>query len=171
MSIIVWNKHYLWTTSLSLERTLLTPKNLLRIVNSQYDPLGPAAPITVRLRIAFRNMFRSIPNLEWDTPLPKEHQHCWLDLVQLVVNWQGITFDRSLKPSNSKAPCQLICFLTGQMMLLWQRYILDGNWLTSYLCVSAMCKTMCDCIQKNFNTMIRAKWCCPCFKTSSLLCH
>ena len=54
---------------LTFDRTLLTSRNLLRIVNSQYDPLGLAAPVTVRLRIAFRNVFRSIPNLEWDTPL------------------------------------------------------------------------------------------------------
>ena len=54
---------------LTFDRTLLTSRNLLRIVKSQYDPLGLAAPVTVRLRIAFRNVFRSIPNLEWDTPL------------------------------------------------------------------------------------------------------
>jgi hypothetical protein len=37
----------------TFERDLLTPRKLLRIVNSKGDPLGLVAPITIRLRIAF----------------------------------------------------------------------------------------------------------------------
>ena len=44
----------------TFDRNLITPRNLLRIVNSLYDPLGLVAPITIRLRIAFRDVFKSL---------------------------------------------------------------------------------------------------------------
>ena len=71
------------------------------------------APITIRLRITFRNVFRSVVNLNWDTPLPNDHQSGWLDLIRMLVNAEGITFNRSLKPANTVAACQLICYFDG----------------------------------------------------------
>ena len=87
----------------TFERDFLTPRNLLRIVNSLYDPLGLVPPITIRLPIAFRNVFRSVVNLNWDTPLPNDHQNGWLDLIMMLVNAEGIKFNRSLKPANTVA--------------------------------------------------------------------
>ena len=40
-----------------LDTNLLTPRNLLRIVNGIYDPLGLVAFITTRLRTAFCDLF------------------------------------------------------------------------------------------------------------------
>ena len=97
----------------TFERDLLTPRYLLRIVSSLYEPLGLVAPITIRLRITFRNVFRSVVNLNWDTPLPNDHQSGWLDLIRMLVNAEGITFNRSLKPANTVAACQLICYFDG----------------------------------------------------------
>ena len=53
------------------DRNLLTPRNLLRIANSLYDPLGLVAPVTIKLCIALRYVFRSALNLDWDTPILK----------------------------------------------------------------------------------------------------
>ena len=46
---------------LAIGRDLLTPKNLPRI--------------TKRLHIVFINIFRSVVYLNWDIPLPKDHQN------------------------------------------------------------------------------------------------
>ena len=98
----------------TFDRNLLTPRNLLRIVNSLYDPLGLVAPVTIKLRIAFRDVFRSTLNLNWDTPIPKgKDQNCWLDLIRMLIDSPEITFNRCVKPSQAVGPCQLICFFDG----------------------------------------------------------
>ena len=44
----------------------------LSVMNSMYDPLGLSAPVTVRFKVAFRDLFRPGLNLTWDDPIP----HC-----------------------------------------------------------------------------------------------
>ena len=48
----------------SFDKSLITPRNLLSVVNSIYDPLGLVAPLTIKLRIAFRDLFRLDPPLQ-----------------------------------------------------------------------------------------------------------
>ena len=124
----------------NFDRNLLTPRNLLRIVNGLYDPLGLVAPITIRLRIAFRDVFRSTSNLNWDTPLSDgREQDCWLNLIRMLIDAQVVTFKRSVKPSNVVGLCQLICFFDGSddafaaaIYIRWQ--LDDGSFDVSLLC-------------------------------------
>ena len=90
---------------------LLTPRNLLSVVNGVYDPLGLVAPITIRLRAAFRDLFRSGSAIEWDTPLPPgPSQTLWLSLIQMLVCAGKITFHRNTKPHNAVGKSRLISF-------------------------------------------------------------
>ena len=74
----------------TLDTNLLTPRNLLEIVNGIYDPLGLVAPITTRLRSAFRDLFRNGSSIEWDVPLsPGPTQKLWLDLIHMLVSWKN----------------------------------------------------------------------------------
>ena len=61
---------------LSIDTNLFTPRNLLSVVNGVYDPLGLVAPITIRLRAAFRDLFRSDSAIERDTPLLVQVKRC-----------------------------------------------------------------------------------------------
>ncbi len=97
----------------NFDKDLLTPSNLLGIINRIYDPLGLVAPITILLRIAFHYLFHSDSPLEWDKPIPPGDRYRWLDLIHLLINAEPITFRRCLKPSNVVGGCQLICYFDG----------------------------------------------------------
>ena len=53
----------------TLDRNFLISFNVLKVVNDIYDALALISPITIRLRIAFRNIFTINKNLDWDDPL------------------------------------------------------------------------------------------------------
>ena len=125
---------------LSIDTTLLTPRNLLSVVNGVYDPLGLVAPITIRLRAAFRDLFRSGSAIEWDTPLPPgPSQTLWLSLIQMLVCAGTITFHRNTKPRNAVGKSQLISFFDGSDVAfaatIYIRWTLaDGSVQVSLLC-------------------------------------
>ena len=125
---------------LTFDKNLLTPRNLLGIINRIYDPLGLVAPITIRLRIAFRHLFNSYPSIEWDTPLPPgPDRYRWLDLIHLLVHSKPITFKRCIKPFNAVGGCQLICYFDGSddafaavIYIRWE--LADGSVYVTLLC-------------------------------------
>ena len=85
----------------------------LSVNNNIYDPLGLLAPVTVRFKIAFRDLFRTGLNLSWDDLIPQEDQEHWRVLLQMVLAAEPINFRRSTKPPNAIGNCQLICFFDG----------------------------------------------------------
>ena len=97
-----------------LDENLLTPRNLLGVVNGIYDPLGLVAPITTRLRVLFRNVFQSESSIDWDATIIDEKSRClWMELIQLLVSAGKVTFQRSIKPKVVVGSCQIICFFDG----------------------------------------------------------
>ena len=121
------------------DRSLLTPRNLLRVVNSLYDPLGLVAPIAIRLRIAFRDLFKLNQGLDWDAPLAAgRQQNCWLNIFKMLVEAPAITFMRCYKPSNAVGRSHLICFFDGSddafAAVIYIRWKLeDGSIITNFL--------------------------------------
>ena len=98
----------------TFDKSLLTTRNLLGIVNGVYDPLGLVAPITTRLRVAFRDLFQIESPMKWDDPIPPGPcQNLWLELIHLLVHAGKVTFPRATKPANAVGKCQLICFFDG----------------------------------------------------------
>ena len=98
----------------TFDRDLLTPSNLIHIINKIYDPMGLGALITISLRIAFRHVFKAHPEIGWDVPLPPgPDRNKWLKLIHLLLHSKPITFQRCIKPANTVAACQLICFFDG----------------------------------------------------------
>ena len=124
----------------SFNKDLLTPRNLLRLINSVYDPLGLIAPITIRLRLGFRNLFASTESISWDAPLmPGPDQDCWLSLIQMLIHSDRITFRRCTQPADAIGSGQLICFFDGSneafatvIYVRWQ--LTDGTVDVSLLC-------------------------------------
>ena len=98
----------------TFDKNLLNARNLLGIVNGVYDPLGLVAPITARLRVAFRNLFHNESPFKWDDPIPPGAiQDLWMDLICILVNAEKVTFPRATKPVNAVGECQLICYFDG----------------------------------------------------------
>ena len=52
-----------------------TRRGVLSIVNSVFDPLGLAAPVTIRGRLLLRELSSGVQ--DWDTPLPNEKISTW----------------------------------------------------------------------------------------------
>ena len=80
------------TTDLRLPALLLTLRQCLSILNSIYDPLGLLAPLTICLKVAFRNLFLSGLNLKWDDPIPAEDDNIWMRLIQMLNEAEKISF-------------------------------------------------------------------------------
>ena len=146
VSLVTKDKSYITVTPenfSTFDRDLLTARNLLRIINSIYDPLCIVIPITIKLRIAFRNVFRSHESIQWDTPLPTGPDlFRWIDLIHLLINSDDITFNRCVKPSNTKGACQLVCFFDGSddafAAAIYIRWELDDDSVhVSLLCAKA----------------------------------
>ena len=69
-----------FTFKVSLEKRPFTRRGVLSVLNSLYDPLGLAAPVTVRGKLLLRSMMANLSNLHpesWDEPLPEEQRLAW----------------------------------------------------------------------------------------------
>ena len=127
----------------SIDHQLLTPRNLLSIVNGIYDPLGLIAPISIKLRVAFRALFQEDSPIEWDTPISSEAtRSTWLSLIQLLSTGDEPSFGRSLKPLNTVGQCQLVCFFDGSDVAfaatVYIRWTLDdGSVHVSLVCAKS----------------------------------
>ena len=124
----------------TLDHNLLTPRNLLRVVNGMYDPLGLISPITIRLRIAFRNVFNINKNLNWDTPLAAgRQQDCWLNLFKMLTEAPPVTLKRCFRPITAVGSCNLVCYFDGSddafAGVMYIRWMLeDGSVRVNLLC-------------------------------------
>ena len=101
------------TPHVALLHSRLTLRQVLSILNSIYDPLGLIAPLTIRLKIAFRDLFRSELNLKWDDLIAAENHNSWIQLIQILTEGKAISFPRATKPEQAVGKPQLICFFDG----------------------------------------------------------
>ena len=92
---------------------ILTMRLLLRIINGIYDALGLASPFTIRLKVAFRDLFGLDPPLTWDDIVPQAQQELWRKLLLIMLYTKEVQFSRPTKPSDSVGKCQLICYFDG----------------------------------------------------------
>ena len=124
----------------TFDQSLLTPSNLLHIINKMYDPIGLIAPITIKLRIAFRSVFKYHPSIEWNSPLPAgPAKDLWLDIILLLAQSDPLTFKRCIHPSNAVGACDLISFFDGSddafAAVIYARWELsDGTVSVTLLC-------------------------------------
>ena len=138
-SITMINKHNLD----KLDHGQLTPRNLLRIVNSLYDPLGLCAPIAIRLRIAFRDLFKLSKSLDWDALIADgKQQGLWVKLIRTLVESPSVTFMRCFRPAATVGGCHLVCYFDGSddafAAVIYIRWVLeDGSIFTNIVCSKA----------------------------------
>ena len=91
--------------------TILTMRLALGVANSQYDPLGVASPINIRLKVALREMHRR--KLDWDEPLPLDLQELFVDLIIMLVEAGEVKFDRCVRPTKTVGRSSLLVFWDG----------------------------------------------------------
>ena len=76
-----------------LERKKPTQRNLLHTSSSLFDPIGFAAPVTIRLRILQQNIWRK--GLKWDDQITKADLTELFDLLQETDNLQPLHVPRN----------------------------------------------------------------------------
>lgn len=52
-----------------------TPRGILSVINSLYDPLGLVAPVTIRGKMILRKIVTD--SSDWDSPLPEQYRSEW----------------------------------------------------------------------------------------------
>jgi len=81
-----------------------TRRGMLSTVNSLYDPLGFASPITVQGKALVRDV--SSEQYEWDTPLPLEKETWTNSLTEL----EQVCIQRAYIPVSMSCKCTELCF-------------------------------------------------------------
>ena len=93
--------------------TTLTMRKLLSIMNGIFDPLGLTTPFTTRLSVAFQDLFRVKPPLNWDDIIPQDSQKVWKEIIIMMSETKEVSFPRATKPHNAVGKSQLICYFDG----------------------------------------------------------
>ena len=91
----------------------LTKRIILSQVNSVYDPLGLASPLTVRTKILMRRLWINHPKLEWDDPIPEEDHQNWAYFFQDLSEMEKIKVNRCTKPKEATGNPILVIFSDG----------------------------------------------------------
>ncbi|XP_004521657.1 uncharacterized protein LOC101451129 [Ceratitis capitata] len=102
---LVWNTaddHFTFAINLKERPATLTKRAFLSDVSTLFDPLGLLAPVTIRSKIWFQEIWRS--GVDWDDLVPDdisaqwlEHRSGLLQLTKLKVNrWLGSGVDGSI---------------------------------------------------------------------------
>ena len=68
----------------------ITKRIILSQINRVYDPLGLAAPVTVRAKILMRQLWTTEEKLGWDDPIPERQRNNWLEFFQDLRNMDQV---------------------------------------------------------------------------------
>ena len=75
---------------------ILTRRMILSQVNGIYDPIGLAAPFTVRAKIMLRSL--TAEGMDWDEPVSDKDKNKWVEFFQDLFKMEDVSFSRSIKP-------------------------------------------------------------------------
>ena len=124
-----------------LEQAVITKRVCLRVVSSQYSPLGIATPLLVILKVQMKEMYKLV--LEWDTPLEGDVRDTWVKHFTMLVKTGGIKFGRATRPENAVGKCILVCFFDGADpafgVVIYARWVLEDGQVWVYI-VAAKCR-------------------------------
>ena len=118
-----------------LSTASITKRVCLRVVSSQYDPLGVACPLLITLKCQLKELYKM--ELAWDEELSGTMREKWINLFEMLVQCGGIRFGRSTRPENAVGKCILICYFDGAdpafCIAIYARWSLDDGTFSVYL--------------------------------------
>ena len=89
----------------------ITKRVCLRVVSSQYDPLGLACPLLIIFKCQLKELYKL--EVAWDEELTGALRERWVHLFEMLVRCGSIKFKRSTRPANAVGKCLLICYFDG----------------------------------------------------------
>ena len=110
----------------------ITKRILLGIINKPHDLLGLLSPITIRLMVAYRDLFRIEPALDWDDEIPLKDKAEWIQLLHIFSDVSTVTFPRATKPKSAVGKPDIVGYFDGSdnayAAVVYLRWILsDGS--------------------------------------------
>ena len=96
-----------------ISQAVLTRRLLLGVCNGQFDMLGIAAPIIIKMRVAMRDLFVEENQLDWDTILPEKLRTTWVAYMEELVGAGELEFERCVRPEGDIKEFWLVVFFDG----------------------------------------------------------
>ena len=91
----------------------ITKRRILSVVNSIFDPLGLLSPFTVKPKILLRQIWATLPKIDWDDKLPEKIEEEWRTIAAQMKTAKSVKFRRSLTPKDAQGLPILIVFSDG----------------------------------------------------------
>lgn len=89
------NDEFILSPVLNSKKSLTsTKRQILSEISSQFDPLGWIAPVTIKTKILFQQVWSQ--NMEWDDKVPEDLEKEWSTLRSELINMQEFKITRWL---------------------------------------------------------------------------
>ena len=98
-----------------LKAIKFTKRKLLGVRAGIFDPLGIAAPYTIKLSIGMKQIFENEESLGWDDPIPSHLVNWWIYMMTEAIRTQELRFPRCTKPKNAIEGPILVGFCDGSL--------------------------------------------------------
>ena len=82
------------------QRGNITKRGVLSEVSAVFDPLGIAAPFTVRAKVMMQHLW--CRHLEWDEPLPEPELSLWVEWLREAEKLSEVTLQRCVTPEGTE---------------------------------------------------------------------
>ena len=118
--------------TVSAGKISLTRRIILGIINKPHDLLGLISPISIRLMVAYRDLFRIKPCLDWDEELPLKQKAEWITLFRVLSEVSHVSFPRATRPKSVIGGPELVGYFDGSdnayAAVVYLRWVLtDGS--------------------------------------------
>ena len=122
-----------------IQQVMLTRRILLGVTNSQFDMMGLVSPLTIKLKVAMRDMFVKELGMDWDTKLLGKMRETWVGYLEELVETGGVEFHRCVRPEGEVKQFWIIVFFDGSdvayaavLYCRWEMH--DGQVIVKLLC-------------------------------------
>ena len=93
----------------------MTKRMALSFVNGQYDPLGLLAPVSLKLKLRLKQLYRLERKYEWDEPLEEAQQKLWRESLAEAAARKEVEYLRAVRPPHAKGEPWLVGFGDGSI--------------------------------------------------------
>ena len=93
----------------------MTKRMALSFVNGQYDPLGLLAPVSLKLKLRLKQLYRLERKYEWDKPLEEAQQKLWRESLAEAAAMKEVEYLRAVRPPHAKGEAWLVGFGDGSI--------------------------------------------------------
>ena len=125
-----------------LGQVVLTRRLVLGVTSGQFDMLGMASPLLIKLRVRMRDLFVKEAGLSWDCSLPGPIKQTWVDYIVELVSTGQLKFNRCVRPVGTVELFILVVFWDGSdnayAAVIYCKWVMeDGTVHVKLLCSKA----------------------------------